>query len=362
MLLGLVLAATPALNAQEPDAETRAALDHAKQLSKAFAWSASRIKPSVVEISTGRRVRSPYIRRDTIVTGTGSGVIVAREGFILTNHHVIRDVEGVVVSLSDGRQFHARIIGVDSMADLAVLKIDATDLTPATFAPTNNLTIGQWVLAVGSPFGLEQTVTAGIVSAIGRRGLDFASANNYESFIQTDAAINPGSSGGPLVNLEGEVVGINTAIQSQDGSYLGIAFAIPVDMARNVVDSVMANGTVARGYLGVALQPLNQQIRTALGYSAEPGLIVDAVMGNAPADAAGLIRTDIITHLNGQRVSDVSLFRRTVALMAPGDSCTLRLFRQGQSHDVVVTLTQHPGTSQATTVPGMVNDEHTQTP
>ncbi|MCH2133114.1 MAG: trypsin-like peptidase domain-containing protein [Phycisphaerales bacterium] len=329
----------------QPDAETQASLDHAQRLSKAFAWSAARISPSVVEISTGRRVRTghPLFQRDAIVTGTGSGVIVDANGFILTNYHVIEDVQGVVVSLSDGRQFNARVVGADAMADLAVLKIDASDLTAATFADPAELAVGQWVLAVGSPFGLEMTVTAGIISATGRRQLDFTSPNAYENYIQTDAAVNPGNSGGPLVNLRGEVVGINTAIQTRDGGYLGISFAIPVDMARNVVDSIVEHGTIERGFLGVTVAALDNRIRSALDYPGEDGVVVTGVLNDSPAAKSGLQRADIIAVLDGEAVADMSQFRRTIALKPPGTTCTLTVHRDGQARMIQVTLVQNPG-------------------
>ncbi|MDG2424772.1 MAG: trypsin-like peptidase domain-containing protein [Phycisphaerales bacterium] len=328
-----------------PDAETLESLAHAERLSKAFAWSANRIRPSVVEIATGRRVRTghPFYRRDAIVTGTGSGVIVDEGGFILTNHHVIKDVEGIVVSLHDGREFHARLVGADPMADLAVLKIEGNDLVAATFAPSGKLSIGQWVLAVGSPFGLELTVTAGIVSATGRRSLDFSSPHMYENYIQTDAAINPGSSGGPLVNLRGEVVGINTAIQTKDGGYLGIAFAIPVDMARNVVDSLVQTGSLVRPFLGITTLDLDNPIRHALGYEGDNGVIVYSVLENSPAYQAGILRADIITHLDNEPVLDMGLLSRTLALKQPGDQCQLTIYRDKKPVTIKVTLAPHPG-------------------
>ncbi|MEE2907879.1 MAG: trypsin-like peptidase domain-containing protein, partial [Planctomycetota bacterium] len=328
-----------------PDAETQASLDHAERLSRAFAWSAKRIRPSVVEIITGRRVRTghPFFQRDAIMTGTGSGLIVDERGYILTNHHVIQDVQGVVVSLHDGRKFDAKLVGADPMADLAVLKIEAADLVPATFAEPKNLSVGQWVLAVGSPFGLELTVTAGIVSATGRRDLDFTSPNSYENFIQTDAAINPGSSGGPLVNLRGEVVGINTAIQTRDGGYLGIAFAIPVDMARNVVNSLVETGTLVRAYLGVRTVPMDPRIKTALQYEGEYGLVIAGVMADTPAATAGLQRADIITHVDGQPMLDMGVFTRSLALKQPGEHCEITIFRDQSLMKIDTTLTSHPG-------------------
>ena len=328
----------------QPDPETQQSLAHAQQLSKAFAWSAQRIRPSVVEISTGRRVngRSRLAMPNTIVTGTGSGVIVDASGFILTNHHVVNGVQGVVVSLHDGRQFQARIVGSDPLADLAILKIEANDLTAATFADVEDIAVGQWVLAVGSPFGLELTVTAGIVSATGRRDLAFSSRGGYENYIQTDAAINPGSSGGPLVNLQGEVIGINTAIQTRDGGYLGIAFAIPVDMARNVVESLIENGKLARGFLGVTLVSMNSDIRDALNYKGRPGVLVSGIMAGSPADQGGIQRGDVITHLGNQPIVDPSMLRRTIALMEPGEACPLKVFRNGTTNTITVKLIQNP--------------------
>ena len=350
VFIGMLLIGMGATTAQggerpEPDAETLASLAHAERLSKAFAWSAERIRPSVVEISTGRRVQTghPFFNRQTMVTGTGSGVIVDARGFILTNYHVIENVQALVVSLHDGREFKARLVGADAMADLAVLKIEADDLIAATFAPPDDLSVGQWVLAVGSPFGLELTVTAGIVSATGRRSLDFSNPHMYENYIQTDAAINPGSSGGPLVNLRGEVVGINTAIQTKDGGYLGIAFAIPVDMARNVVDSLVETGSLVRPFLGVTTLELDNAIKQNLGYQGDHGVLVYSVLADSPAFKAGLQRADIITQLDDEPVLDMGLLSRTLALKHPGDECEMKIFRNREPITLKVTLEPHPG-------------------
>ena len=250
------------------------------------------------------------------------------DGYVLTNNHVVEGADEVNVNLSDDRSFSAEIVGVDDKSDLAVLKIDAHDLVPAHVGDSDAMEVGQWVLAVGSPFGLAQTVTAGIVSAKGRADMGIT---DYEDFIQTDAAINPGNSGGPLVNLHGEVVGINTAIASRTGGYMGIGFAIPSNMARNVMDSIIEKGSVERGFLGAGIQDLNTDLAASFGYDSADGVLIGDIVPDGPAEKSGLQPGDIVVEFNGKSTHKANQLRNAVAATKPGTRVPLSVIRNGKS-------------------------------
>ena len=272
--------------------------------------------------------------------GLGSGVIVSPEGYILTNNHVVDGATDVRVTLADRREFKARVVGTDPKTDVAVVKIDANNLTPIVIGDSAKLQVGDYVLAVGDPFGVGKTVTMGIVSATGRGGLGI---EDYEDFIQTDASINPGNSGGALVNDRGELVGINTAIlaHGSEGNQ-GIGFAIPVDEARKVMDQIIKNGKVTRAYLGVMAQEVTPAIAKAFHEPEVRGALVGDVSPNSPAEHAGIQKGDIILNLNGQPVEDAAQLRMNVSLMQPGSSVNVKLLRAGVTKDVNVQLQELP--------------------
>ena len=258
----------------------------------------------------------------------GSGVIVdAENGYLLTNHHVIDNAEQITVALTDRREFEAEVVGADPETDIALLKIDADSLTALPFADSNELQVGDYVVAIGNPFGLGQTITAGIVSAVGRSGLRLES---YEDFIQTDAAINVGNSGGALINLEGELVGINTAIFSGRGGNIGIGFAIPINMARQIMDQLLTHGEIQRGRIGVQIQDLIPDLAEALGTSHERGAVVAQVIPGTPAEAAGIQIGDVIVEMNGEPVVGSSDLRNKVGLLRVGDAVRLTIERDGK--------------------------------
>jgi serine protease Do len=286
------------------------------------------------------RFFGPQGPREFKSQGLGSGVIVDRGGHILTNSHVVAEADDLRVHLGDGRSEKATVVGTDSKTDLAVIQISADDLEPAALAPAGDIRVGRWVLAVGSPYGLEQTVTAGIISASGREGIGIA---DYEDLIQTDAAINRGNSGGPLINLDGEVVGINTAIiSSMTGGNRGIGFAIPVGMAHKVMESLIDKGEVVRGWLGVWIQSLTPDLAATFDYDRDYGALVGDVVKDGPAYDAGLESGDIIMEYDGQRVDDASDLRNRVAQSDPGSTVAVAVWREGDRRTFDVTLERLP--------------------
>lgn len=315
--------------------------------SRAFRLVAQRIEPSVVHISTEQIRRST---RSTAVDewfsapryrlqGQGSGVIVDTDGHILTNYHVIQDAASIQVRLSDGRIIaRAEVLGFDVLTDLAVLKISAQGLIAAPWGDSDELEPGDWVLAIGNPFGLDRTVTSGIVSAKGRRGV--AAYTPYQDFLQTDAAVNPGSSGGPLVNIRGELVGINTAIIGQ--SYQGVSFAIPSAIARDVFQRLVASGEVARGWMGVALRDLTPELAEELGLSGPQGALVAGVAEGSPASAAGIMPGDVILSFNKQVVRERTELTLMVAASAIGAVVPVELVRDGKPLSIKVTIARRP--------------------
>jgi serine protease Do len=269
--------------------------------------------------------------------GLGSGVIVTSDGYILTNNHVAGDADQLEVELSDGRVYDAKLVGADSATDIAVIKIDADEpLSAASLGDSDKLRVGDWVMAVGSPFHLTQSVTAGIVSAMGRSYI--GRLTEYEDFIQTDAAINPGNSGGPLVNLRGEVVGINTAIATRSGGYQGIGFAIPVNMARAVMTDLIDQGRVVRGWLGVEIRNLDNDMAESLGLDRPYGVIVERVTGEGPSESAGLEIGDVIIKFNGEIIRDSQHLRSRVALSRPGTRVEVQVARGDDERTFWVTL------------------------
>ena len=335
------------------DAET--GKDYAKELSKAFVDVARQVDPAIVSITTEATVTAargfdpfddPFFRqffrpppvppKSRKQTGLGSGVIVDGTGTILTNNHVVDKAETITVVLADGRKFPAKIVGKDPESDIAVVRIEADNLTFARLGNSDKLQIGEWVMAIGNPFGLMHTVTAGIVSAMGRdlKGLNLT----FTDFIQTDAAINPGNSGGALVNLDGEVVGINSAIESPTGAYVGYGFAIPINLAREVMESLVATGKVTRGWLGVRIEEVTDQIASSLGLDSPKGAIVTEVFANSPSQKAGVMEEDLILEVDGKKIKNHSHLINTIADFKPGQPVPLKILRGEKELRITVTL------------------------
>ena len=279
--------------------------------------------------------------------GLGSGVVVAADGYILTNNHVIDGADEIIVTLGkDKHEYKATKIGNDPATDIAVLKIDATNLPAVTFADSDKTRVGDVVIAVGNPFGLTQTVTMGIVSALGRKGIERGNSpmdTRYENFIQTDASINPGNSGGALVDAEGRLVGINTAIFSMSGGNQGIGFAVPGNLARGVMESLIKTGKVSRGFLGVALQPLSEDLAKQFKMEGTNGALVAEVTGKSPAEKAGLQSGDVVVEVGGKKVEGPTELQMTIASMAPGTKAELKVIRDGKDKQFTVELGERPG-------------------
>jgi Do/DeqQ family serine protease len=277
--------------------------------------------------------------------GVGSGVIVSPEGYILTNNHVVENATEIKVQLADKRQMQAKLIGADPRSDLAVIQIEAANLTSIKLGDSAKLRVGDLVLAIGNPFGLDETVTMGIVSATGRRNAAITPPEGYADFIQTDAAINPGNSGGALVNARGELIGINTAIYSGTGGNLGIGFAIPVNMARSIMEQILKTGKVSRGYIGISIQPVTPELAQAFKLSNTEGALIGDVYPG-PGQKAGLQKGDVVVALNGSPVADPSDLRLRVSQMAPGSSVRLDIIRDSQKKQLTATLTELPDTTE----------------
>ncbi len=338
---------------------TRESSEFLGKLSAALADVAAIARPAVVNISTtstvtmeespfGDMFNDPFFRhffgdqfghpgekRKYKSSALGSGVIVSPDGYILTNNHVVKGAEEIKVILFDKREFKGKVVGTDPRTDLAVIKINAKDLPTVKIGDSNKLKAGDIVMAIGNPFGLNQTITMGIVSAVGRSNIGLA---DFEDFIQTDAPINPGNSGGALVNDDGELVGINTAIFSTSGGYMGIGFAIPSDMARTVMNSIIEHGRVIRGWLGVSIQNLTPELAKSLGIKESEGALISGVESNSPADKAGLKRGDLIIGLGGKKIIDSTGLRNMVSGMAPGTKVDIKILRDGKEQTLSATL------------------------
>lgn len=282
----------------------------------------------------GNGRRAPQMMRQPPQEGLGSGVIVSTDGYILTNNHVVHDADTIRVTFADQRELTAKVIGTDPQSDLAVIKVDAKDLPAITFADSAKVEVGDRVLAIGNPFGIGQTVTSGMVSALGRATLGL----DYEDFIQTDAAINPGNSGGALVDVKGRLVGINTAILSRSGGFQGIGFAIPSDLARSVMQQLVESGKVVRGYIGVSIQDINSELADAFKIKEHTGALVAEVVPGSPAAKGGLKSGDVITELNGEKVVDSRRLKLTVADIRPGKEVTAKVLRDGKPMDIKITV------------------------
>jgi len=315
-----------------------------------------KVTPAVVNIATRSMVQQhenpllqdPFFRRFFQLPNTprkrstqslGSGVIVdANKGLIITNHHVIDKADKITVTLRDGRSFNANVVGSDPDSDVAVIQIKADRLTDLHIANSDLLRVGDFVIAIGNPFGLGQTVTSGIVSALGRSGLGI---EGYEDFIQTDASINPGNSGGALINLKGELVGINTAILAPSGGNVGIGFAIPSNMAVSLKDQLVKFGKVKRGQLGISVQDLTPELAKAFSLRAKHGVIISQVAANSPAEKARLRPGDIVLSINGKPIKNSASLRNSLGLLTIGDNAKLQILRNGKQLPVSITIAQH---------------------
>jgi len=324
--------------------------------SESFAPSAKKVIPTVVNIFTQQKIRDPahpaledpvfrHFFGDRLdpkprqASNLGSGVIVSSNGYILTNHHVVEAADEIQVALADGRTLPARVVGADPETDLAVLKIDATGLPAITFAQAESLNVGDWVLAVGNPFGVGQTVTAGIVSALGRTHLGI---NTFENFIQTDAAINPGNSGGALVDAAGNLVGVNSAIYSRTGGSQGIGFAIPVSIARLVMEQIIKNGSVTRGWVGIEVQDLTPELADSFGLKNAEGALIAGVLKGGPAEVGGVRPGDILLSVNSKTVVDSSSLLNLIADLNPGASAQLKVSRKQKQLELKIQVERRP--------------------
>lgn len=278
--------------------------------------------------------------------GSGSGFLISKDGYILTNNHVVGDADKITVTLSDGQEFEAKRVGTDPKSEVAVIRIEGNDFPYLTFGDSSALNIGEWVIAIGNPFGLTETVTVGIVSAKGRTLMNKIA--DYEDFIQTDAAINPGNSGGPLLNIDGDVIGINTAIYSQTGGYMGIGFAIPINMAKTIKDQLIATGKVVRGYLGVYPQKITRELADYFELDSPAGIIIAQIVKDSPADKAGLQTRDVVLELNGKKITNPSSFRNMVAGNIPGSKLKMQIRRHGKTITIV---------AEAATLPDQLTDD-----
>ena len=332
------------------------------QLGDEMAKIAEQVKPAIVNISTTRTVRAqrhpffddPFFRKffgDELqrqqqrkVTSLGSGVIATHDGYILTNNHVIEGAEDILVRLFNNKEYKGRVVGKDKRTDLAVIQIDAKNLPTIRWGDSDRLRVGDLVLAVGNPFGLNQTITMGIISALGRTGIGIT---DFEDYIQTDAAINPGNSGGALVNIKGEIVGINTAIFSTTGGYQGIGFAIPVNMAKSVMNSIIAHGKVIRGWLGVQIQPLTPELIKQFNLKEDDkGVLLSDVVEGGPAEKGKLKRGDVIVEFDGKIIESPLSLRNMVAASAPGQTVRLKVIREGKQIILNVVVGELPSEIQ----------------
>lgn len=338
---------------------------HLAETEKAFVEISKRVTPAVVNISTTKTMKGsersplspffqdPFFRRffgDELFRehemprkhkeqSLGSGVIVSEDGYIVTNNHVVEGADEIKVVLSDRREFVGKVVGADPKTDLAIVKIKDSDLPAIVWGDSDQIEVGEFVLAIGSPFGLNQTVTSGIISAKGRANVGIA---DYEDFIQTDAAINPGNSGGALVNIRGELIGINTAIFTRSGGYMGIGFAVPSNMAKSVMDSLVKEGKVTRGWLGVYIQDITPELAKQFKLSTNTGALVSDIIEGSPAEKAGLERGDVIVQYNGKEVENNSHLRNMVAQTPVGKAIDVKIIHDGGEKKLKVTIGELP--------------------
>ncbi|OPX35730.1 hypothetical protein B1H10_00585 [candidate division KSB1 bacterium 4484_188] len=357
----------PASQSSVQDTAAQAGIQALDQLSNAFASIAEKVRPSVVTIFTETTIKSKGIQmqpfgdmfgdeffrqffgippggqpREYKQHGLGSGVIVSPDGIIITNNHVVAKADDIKVRLIDGTEYKAKVKGKDKRTDLAILKIDAKNLPAIKIGDSDKLRVGAWVLAIGSPLSpeLAHTVTSGIVSAKGRSGIGLGDVD--EDYIQTDAAINPGNSGGALVNIHGELVGINAAIATRNGGFMGIGFAIPSNLAHKVMTDILEKGRVLRGWLGVYIQDINENIAKGLGLEKPQGVLISSVQEDSPAEKAGLKTEDVVLAIDGRKVRNSSELRARVAAAGPGKKVTLKILRDGKEKEIKVTLGEYP--------------------
>lgn len=390
-LLFLPLLAILSFSLVFPFASYAAAPAVLKQLDDAFVQVAEKVKPAVVNISStkkeavsssdGSQEMDPFFKNHPFKDffgdeffkrfkkgpgegkgiqphGMGSGVIVSPEGLILTNAHVVKDADEIKVTVSDKRSYDAKVVGIDVESDIAVVKIDATGLPIATLGDSGKLQVGEIVFAIGNPFGLNRTVTSGIVSATGRTNVGII---DYEDFIQTDAAINPGNSGGPLVNIDGEVIGINTAIASRSGGYQGIGFAIPSSSAKLIMDDLVKEGKVKRGLLGVNIQDMNEALSKSFGRKDSEGALVSQVVEGSPAEKAGIKAGDIILKFNDNIVKGAAHLKNLVGKEKPGASANMSVYRDNKTLEIPVKIAERTqkalASSGATDSPGETSND-----
>jgi serine protease Do len=310
------------------------------QASALFREATVAVAPAVVNVGSAHAVKG---RQGIREFDLGSGVVIDKDrGFIVTNHHVVKDADDILVTLGRGGKMQAHLVGKDEQTDLAVIQVKGPLPLAAQWGDSDKLDVGDWVLAIGSPFALDRTVTAGIVSATGRTNMRDHGENAYEDFIQTDASINPGNSGGPLIDLRGKVVGINTAIVTETGKFEGVGLAISSAIARRVVDQLIQKGEVTRGYLGIRMEALNGAIARQLGVPVDHGVVVADVLPESPAARAGLQRLDVLVDLDGKEIEDFLAFRTRIANMPVGAKVPLAYFRDGKRQTVDVTIGELP--------------------
>jgi Do/DeqQ family serine protease len=355
LALGLALAspfAASTVGAAPPSTADNGPIATAQQLGVAFSHIAERVSPSVVSIQVevkptqrmgpgmfgfpfGMQQQEPGVQK-----GSGSGMVLTADGAILTNNHVVENAQRIKVSLQDGRHFTGKVVGVDPATDLAVVKIDAKGLVPIKFADSDASQVGQWVVAIGSPFGLDYTVTAGVLSAKGRGSLG---ANEIEDYLQTDASINPGNSGGPLVNLQGEVLGVNTMIIGSSG----IGFAIPSNLSKKVSSELLQKGDVSRAWIGVSYQELTPELASSFGVQRNRGALVNEVVQGGPSAKAGLRPGDIILDVQGREIKEGKDLLRAILLFPVGEKLTVSVLRDGQQQKLAVTTAERPDQREA---------------
>uniref|UniRef100_A0A7V0Z7C4 Probable periplasmic serine endoprotease DegP-like n=1 Tax=candidate division WOR-3 bacterium TaxID=2052148 RepID=A0A7V0Z7C4_UNCW3 len=366
-LFGLIISAgIPALSNKTEASQGAVELNPiiTEQGGSPFTRVAEMVSPAVVNISAEKSVktgiknfewnfRGPFEdffrdffknfpRGESKTTTLGSGFIISEDGYVVTNYHVIKNAKNIIIRLTNKKEYKGKdvkIIGYDSRTDVALLKIEAKDKFPyLKFGDSDKIKVGDWVMAVGNPFNLEGTVTVGVISAKGRSHIPLSEGPDLQNFLQTDAAINPGNSGGPLLNLQGEVIGINTAITSTSGGNIGIGFAIPINLAKSVIEELKTKGKITRGYLGVYLEDLTEDMKNALNLPSLEGVLINEVIANSPADNAGIKEGDVIIEYDGNKVTDVQSFRIMVASTAPGKTVKLKLIRNSREMELKVKI------------------------